>query len=68
LRNKDTLSAKLLLEPHRSAIRADAHGALRVEANEGVLWSVANGNRLSLNLRSVDGQRGFAFNVYVNCS
>src|SRR5207244_9148433 len=48
LRNDNILTGELLLQPHRAAISAHAHGASGVKTNQCILRATANRNRLNL--------------------
>jgi len=66
LGDEQALPGQLLLQSDGAAIRADAYGARGVETNQEVLWAIANGDGLRLDLRSVDGQGELALDVRVN--
>jgi len=57
LRNDDLLRGELLFDADRAAVRANAHCSGGVEAYEGVLWRVADGEGLGLELRGVNRER-----------
>src|SRR2546429_281960 len=66
LRNDNILTGELLLQPHRAAISAHAHGASGVKTNQCILRATANRNRLNLKQRSVNGHRGSLLDGEVN--
>ncbi len=66
LRDDDTLSRKLLLEAHGAGGSADTDGAGGVDTNEHVLCALPDGDRLGLDLRCVNDERGLARDVRVN--
>lgn len=66
LRHEQALSGELLFQADRAAIRANAHRPGRFESNENILRTITNCHRLRLDLRRVDGQRGFVFDAHVN--
>ncbi len=66
LRDDEGLPGKLLLQPDRAPIGADAHRAGRIESNENILLPAAYRDGLRLDLRRVNGQRGGALDMGVN--
>src|SRR3979490_3319284 len=58
LRDDDGLRGELLFDTDGAAVCANAHCAGGVEADEGVLRRVADGEGLGLELRGIDGERG----------
>src|SRR5882757_7770071 len=67
LRHDDRLSGELLFDADGAAVCADAHCAGGVEADEGVLRRVTDGEGLGLELGGIDGKRGLrAWDARVN--
>src|SRR5882757_5103004 len=67
LRHDYRLSGELLFDADGAAVCADAHCTGRIEADEGVLRRVADGEGLGLELRGIDGERGLrAWDARVN--
>jgi hypothetical protein len=66
LRDHDALTGKLLLEAHRAAIGANAHGARCFESDKKIPGAIADGDWLHLKLRGVNRHRWFALNTSVN--
>jgi hypothetical protein len=68
LRDEDALAGQLLLQTDGATIRADAHGASGVEADEDISRRVADGDGLRLDLGSVNVQREISLDLHVNRS
>src|SRR5712675_1446617 len=67
LRHDDRLRSELMFNADSATVCADAHCAGGVEADEGVLRRVTDGEGLGLELRGIDGERGLrAWDAGVN--
>ncbi len=68
LRYDDVLSGKLLFQPHRATVCADAHRSRSVKTNQGILRTVANRDGLYLKKWRVNRYGRRAFDGKVNCA